>query len=428
MSFSTILVKGPELAFAEWMASFELNDRIEKEHMRATVAPAVTQDMQGVISSEAAQPKVLELKRKIETLKKMVSNFFLHQGAQIKSADREKFDAMAYDLQDRFVSLDKIKNDAIKSAVKELNAFAGYLIGNLRMLRFPAQKRSDEPDHHYTMEGIQAHFKDVTQFIADPSNPFCHFTVLASPYESEGKKGPFSSEIQHITKVDPKFTICEGLNTVSQFKESSIPTPYYLINGWLVVSTIDPTLSAEPPAPLAFKDGDETVVYQMINDAEPPPPDAKQRQEIKKSIDAWHKIQIRKMWVVMFTSLIGAMIFGTVGIISFKPNAPFLDNIAARVIRCIALAFGYLSIAAGVAIYRIHSLHERVMGIDNLGKWVQQLRTFVGKYPLLVDKYSHTQRFLTPKEQKWVQVENAKTSIKFPKLCLSLNFFPFQKK
>lgn len=174
----------------------------------------------------------------------------------------------------------------------------------------------------------------------------------------------------------------------------------------------------DAPAPVEFKDGDETVVYQLVNEEEPPPPDAKLRKEIKKSIHTWNKIQLNKMWAVMLTSLVGAVMFGVVGIITFKHNALFLEKVAGRVVRCVALALGFLSIAAGVAIFRLHSLYERVMGIDDLGKWVKQMRIFVGNYPFLAYKYPPTQKFLTPKEKEWVQTQNAKSPTQHRKLCL----------
>jgi hypothetical protein len=432
MSFSTVLVKGPEVAFAEWMASLELTETIETEPMRATIERAFTQETELLLSNEAAEPKVRELKGKIETLKKMVGNFFLHQSGQMKKEDREELSGMARDLSHRLTSFHRIENNQIKAAVKEVNDLARYLIGNLRMLKFLQKKTSDEPDYHYTMVSIRAHMSDAMKFIDDRSNPFCYFTDVVSPFISEEKKISFSSEIQHVTKVHPKFTLFNGLQTVSQFEESSTPTPYYLINRWLVVSTMDPVLLNDVPSALAFKDGDETVIYQVVNDAEPAFPDARQRKEIRKSIAVWNKIQIKKMWALMLTSLVGAVLFGGVGIIALKPNTntPFLAFVAARALRCIALAFGYLALAAGTAIFRLHSLHEKVMGIDNLGKWVNQLRIFVGNYPLLADKYPPIERFLTPQEKVRVRarIENAKSPIKFPKLCLSLNSFPFQKK
>jgi len=407
------LYANPELAFAEWMASHVFNHGIQTEYMRYSDESTLTSHRPEFPEEQGkeAQSKVLQLKESLGKLQRIVENFALYQAAEMKREGQRIFSVAARDLRQHSLHLENHENSQIQSAVKDVKDFIHYLNIHLRSPSSvqPVQLQANcAPHHQYSLKDFEAQQKKILEQIAELTNPLCGPPLVRSPYFEEEKGLSFTTVDRHVAKLDQaKVIIYHQHPVISQFVESSAPTHYYLINNWLVVSTNPPSLGKEKPNPsehFEFKSGDEVVVFQeLMDEVHRPPPDEKVRQGIIAAIHIWNEFQAKKMWAVMVTTLAGAVIFGAVSVVTAKTAVFSLDKIAAFVIRCLTLSFAYFSLATGMTIYKLYYLHEVTSKIADLGSWVKELRSFARKYPSLVDEFPHMDRFLTPREQEWVQ-------------------------
>lgn len=386
-----------EILFAEWMVSRELNEVVETEYMLSMESSSNPQLSPDVIA------KVERAKTSLSDLKDRVADLALHEIRLWTEEDKKL-------LQDIFrvfsLSLEQlalIQHDSLKPLLKDLTAITGTLRRELCYSQHAKQNMLRKIPPKFTLLEIKKVLNETKGQIEHLNTQFsAHVPIEAFIFEEENPT--FTSEVEHVAKRAEKgFRVYADHLGVSQFEASSKPTPYYLINGWLIVSAVPSGQQNPASSPVEFKTGDEPILLQLVGEGEQLPPDQSLRLKIIQSIDAWGKLQIKKMRNIMLTSLIGAGISGSFVLIRYRPEAPLVARVLYFFVLFFFFFLGAASVIAGIDIHRFYLLRERVSCIKDLGGWVKQLRTYIRKYPILAHRYTAVQKFLTPKELAWVR-------------------------
>lgn len=401
MGISRIFFQQPEIVFAEWMASRQLNDSLETECM-LTMESSFNFKISQEAAAKVDSSSIDKAKTGSENLKDRVADLASHEHAQWNAEDKKLlWDALEFfNLNSERLGL--IKHDSIQTLFKDLEAIARILRRELCYRKYTKESAPKQPK--FTILDIKKALNESMDQIEHLIGLFRKLLPLEPAYIPEDEKPTFTSKVEHVAKrVEKRCTIYKDHLGVSNFEFSSEPTHYYLINKWLVVSAVPSGPQNPASSPVEFKTGDEPMLLQLIDEGEQLPPDQILRLRIIQSIDAWNKLQIKKMRNIMLTSLVGAGICGSSFLIPFKPQAP----IAAKVVYFFMFFFffllGSVSVRAGIHIHSLYLLRERVSEIKDLGDWVKQLRTYVRKYPVLAHRYIAVQKILSPKEMEWVR-------------------------
>jgi hypothetical protein len=415
----------PDVLFAEWMASHELNSRIYAEKMRfmlssdmASYLQTIIQtgieavnssaDLQGkVVASPSCEdqkdPAVEKLRRCLEELQTQVKNLF--RCPSVFKNQNGPLTQAVFRLNHCLQILVFIRSAPVLSIAKNLMT----VIDLLKKGTF-----TEGVESQLTLKEFEAKlsdFKNLTDSLAK-SYGDSHLNDQFH-YTRETENSSLTSRIEHVVKLPELQDKPDGeLLWKSQFEISSESTEHYLINDWLVVSTVSPDHQQAQPSPsVVFRDGDETVRLEIVDEKSKLPPDHLLRKEIIKSIQSWNKLQIKKMQAAMVTYLVGVVVFGSMAIISLNAHkAQSIAKLFQGAMFFMSIMLGYCSISSGIIIYEFYTLQGRVAYIRDLGLWVKQIRTYVRKYPILAHRFSAIQKFFTERELAW-----AKKAIESPK-------------
>jgi hypothetical protein len=189
----------------------------------------------------------------------------------------------------------------------------------------------------------------------------------------------------------------------SRFQITNKSTGYYLLEGWLVVSIPE----SQKEDPLELKDGSETttVVYKFDGAQDPV------SNKISGYVQSWFDRQSEKLWSAFTASVVGSALF-SLTVIALGHTDHFAGQLFSRTLVIGAVAMLAMVLYLGVRLYKLHLFKEKMLFIDNLGCWVQQVRLSIGDYPELCIGAPHIDKFFSPKNQRVIRDIRADTTIK----------------
>jgi hypothetical protein len=180
----------------------------------------------------------------------------------------------------------------------------------------------------------------------------------------------------------------------SHFQITKKSTGYHLIEGWLVVSI---PAKIEEKEPFEFNDEIEiTVVHQFNEDIDPV------SSKISGYVQSWFNLQSEKLWIAFTASVVGSALFSLTVIALGHPDH-FAGRLFSRTLVIGAVSMLAMVLYSGVKLYKLLLFKEKMLFIDNLGDWVQQVRLSICNYPELCINASHLDRFFTPKNQQAIR-------------------------
>ncbi|MBS0648547.1 MAG: hypothetical protein JSS10_04900 [Verrucomicrobia bacterium] len=430
MGISKILFQHPEMNFAEWMASHELNRRVMTEPLLTISGSEMGSYLQKALNQSDAKVGNISA-----DLKSKVDANSSSEYSKVQQQDIEKLRKSLGDLQTRVNDLFRCpsvfakEKGVLSQAILGLNhslqtlvfiredsvlSIAKDLMKVIELLKTGTFSTGAEPP--LTLEGFKIQLREFKSLAAQLAKSYGDPHLTDQFYDTrEAENFSLTSEVQPVVKLPEAQGKFDGkFLWKSHFEVSSEPTEYYLINGWLVVSTVSPSQQIAQPSPLIFRDGDEPIALEIVGDMNKLPPDHLLRKEIIKSIKSWNKLQIKKMQTAMLTFLVGAGVLGSIGLLTFNPKFPLYSKIAQGAIFLLSFLLGYCSILSGVVIYDLYTLRGRIAYIGDLGLWVKQVRAYVRKYPGLAQKHPAIQKFFTQNELAWAKnaIDSSKSVIK----------------
>jgi hypothetical protein len=195
------------------------------------------------------------------------------------------------------------------------------------------------------------------------------------------------------------------------FSATNKHTGYFLVGGWLVVSTS----KEEKENPYAINDDVDLTIAVKLDEG--PDPVA---TKIADYMTSWVALQAIKLLIVFTASLVGAGLFIATSA-TFGKIGHLSEQLLSHAFLIGSIAMQAMVFYSAVKLYRLLCFTDKLKPINNLGSWVWQIRQFAMAYPDLdINAFANTSHFFTKKELQHVMLSNP--SLKNEAIGLQRNF------
>ena len=196
-------------------------------------------------------------------------------------------------------------------------------------------------------------------------------------------------DIQKVEKKDSSELVKYGnFWGQTRFVTTDKQTGHFLVDGWLVVSVPEHPDVKE----FEFNSDTEITVFHKFDEAEQDPVS----NEIAKTVHHWFTWQNTKLSNLLMMSF-GAAVMLSLSVIALGNQHHLAGKLLTRAFLASAIAMQSLALYAGIKLYQLQHLQEKMSLIRDIGHWVLQIRQFAPHYPVSsigapIDK------FFTPRE------------------------------